>query len=292
MNPFDLRGPEFLLFFVVLAALVTCAAIFVRRRMEDAPREFDALSDPYAIAYLRAGALDAARTAAVSLAQRGLLAESDGKLAAADAPAGSAPSDSLERAILERGDAAIGAAATDAAVEDVLEPRRELLVRRGLLPTADERRTRILVACAAAALLAGVAIAKVVIALGRGRTNVGFLVVLGVVATLLAIWLVLRPRRTPLGDRTVAHLMTLLGRAKDRAAQRPADVDAGELALLVAVYGAMAAPPAAFPAARALFFPPAPQGSSCGATTVSSCGSSCGGGGGCGGGGCGGCGGG
>src|SRR5437588_12837497 len=73
MNPLDLRGPEFLLFYLFLIALTPIALMILRRAAEagDAPKM--ELADPYLIAYLRGGENETLRVAIVSLIDRGLL---------------------------------------------------------------------------------------------------------------------------------------------------------------------------------------------------------------------------
>ena len=71
MTPFDLRGPEFLVFYVLLAAGLLWLCSARRTNREDAggaalPR----LEDPYLIAYLRGGREAAIETALVSLVDR------------------------------------------------------------------------------------------------------------------------------------------------------------------------------------------------------------------------------
>ena len=64
MNPFDLPGPEFLLFYTIFSAVVLGGLVFWRRRAElsAAPARID-LSDPYLIAYLRGGKKEVLRVA-------------------------------------------------------------------------------------------------------------------------------------------------------------------------------------------------------------------------------------
>src|SRR6185436_1650136 len=83
MNPFDLYGPQYLLFYAVLSIVVLAVAAYARR-MTEAASEGAArhaagvgFADPYAIAYLRGGASEAIRVAIVSLVDRGLLAADD-----------------------------------------------------------------------------------------------------------------------------------------------------------------------------------------------------------------------
>jgi hypothetical protein len=54
MNPFDLPGPEFLVFYIVLAAL-TLAALVLHRRAAESAGSPVTLSHPYQVAYLRGG---------------------------------------------------------------------------------------------------------------------------------------------------------------------------------------------------------------------------------------------
>jgi uncharacterized protein (TIGR04222 family) len=74
-NPFDLPGPSFLLFYACLGVFVAIALRSFRRRNEEGSAPRIDTSDPYLIAYLRGGKNEAARVAAVSLVDRGLLKE-------------------------------------------------------------------------------------------------------------------------------------------------------------------------------------------------------------------------
>jgi uncharacterized protein (TIGR04222 family) len=179
------------------------------------------------------------------------------------------------------GDRAVTAAATAEC-----EPE---LMRRGLLPNADQQAYRNRVWLWAAGLLALVAVMKIAVALARGRTNIEGLVVLSGFY-LVITFLVTHRRLTAAGRAVVADLRTLFGGLKDRASSLRPQSGGTDLALLIAVFGVGAALPV-YPDTKRLF----PQattsassgssGSSCGSSS-SSCGSSCGGGGG----GCGGCG--
>ena len=72
-NPFDLRGPEFLAFYVILGLAVTAAVVALRRRAESPTRGVGPLTDYLRIAYLRAGPEEALRIATLALMDRGLL---------------------------------------------------------------------------------------------------------------------------------------------------------------------------------------------------------------------------
>src|SRR5262249_26217276 len=73
MNPFDLRGPEFLRFYVVLGGVVLVALLIVRHAGEVHPAKTFRLSDPYVIAMLRGGPAEAFKSAVVALVSRRLL---------------------------------------------------------------------------------------------------------------------------------------------------------------------------------------------------------------------------
>ena len=85
MNPFNLRGPEFLLFFAALSALSVGVIVVHRRLTEDGPSPAIDLADPYLLVYLRGGPNEALMVGMVSLLDRGLLA-SDGTTVRWDRP--------------------------------------------------------------------------------------------------------------------------------------------------------------------------------------------------------------
>ena len=53
MFPFNLSGPEFLLFYLILSIVVIGAMIYLQRRSESGRAPRADLSDPYLIAFLR-----------------------------------------------------------------------------------------------------------------------------------------------------------------------------------------------------------------------------------------------
>src|SRR5262250_1744269 len=73
MNPFNLSGPDFLVFYLFFSAVVIGAAWSFRRQAESGPTPRMDLSDPYLIACLRGGETEALRLAAFALIDRGLL---------------------------------------------------------------------------------------------------------------------------------------------------------------------------------------------------------------------------
>ena len=100
-NPFDLPGPEFLIFYAILGALTIGLLWFARRTSEadDAPR-ID-YSDPYLLAYLRGGEKEVIRVVTVSLIDRGLLQTNDDQLVAANENAVNIVRRPIEKALLQ-----------------------------------------------------------------------------------------------------------------------------------------------------------------------------------------------
>lgn len=291
MNPFDLRGPQFLLFYLLLAGMLLAAVSILRRRLEArwATGPMPVLHDPYAIAYLRGGKNELLRVAVISLVDRGLLYASGNNLATTQAGREVQVRKRIEEDLLRRclvvhtpGELF----RSDALDAGVLE-YEHVLAQHKLVADFEIRRARTWLTNGAIAILLAVSLAKIAVALSRGRTNIAILVLL----TLLAIGFARQigfPRQTVRGKQFLAELQNLFQSLRLRASQiRPGGANA-DLALAAAVFGIDVLSQRDFAWTRVLHPPQGSAGSSsCG--SGSSCGSSCGGGG-CGGG-CGGCGG-
>jgi len=293
MNPFDLTGPWFLLFYVVLSFGVFFGMWFFRKALEggDCPA-FDT-SDAYLIGYLRGGIAEAARVATVSLVERGLLqVESDGKVKIKKG-AKDAARNLFEQAVLTyfQGSDNPAGLFKDSGVKYASQAYADQLARMGALPSAAQKTQRIIVFAAALGLLLAVGMFKIDVAISRGRYNIGFLIGLMIVDVILTIAIGF-PRLTAIGSSMVADLQSLFSRLK-KAQSTTTHGTPNEAVMLAAVFGMAAMPAVAYPYVKQLF-PKATSsstsscGSSCGSSSSDSGGgSSCGGG--CGGG-CGGCG--
>jgi len=101
VNPFDLRGPEFLVFYFILSAVVIVALILIRRASESESAPKLDLADPYLIAYLRGGDNEALRVAMVSLIDRGLLIVNGTQIQRASNARPDSVRRPIERALLE-----------------------------------------------------------------------------------------------------------------------------------------------------------------------------------------------
>jgi len=294
LNPFDLSGPDFLIFYGLLGILVL-GGLFVAGWLSESgtvPR-LD-YSDPYLLAYLRGGEREVIRVAAVSLADRGLLKVHDERLSIANEAASNLVRRPIERAILQR-----LTIATDfvtlidsATVRAACKEYKDKLQQLHLLPDekfSGARLNRLLIALAT---LLGVALVKIIVATMRGRQNIWFLILMAVTFSYLAVR-IYNPFRTTLGDALLTDLKTLFAPLKNRASMINPGGATGEAALLMAVFGVSALPISTFPIISQFKEKKRSYGTSCGTTGCGSTGSSCSGGS-CGGGGsgCGGCGGG
>jgi uncharacterized protein (TIGR04222 family) len=287
LSPFDLSGPPFLAFYVVVAIFVVVALKLTIDAGEGGVPPSLPLGDPYQIAWLRGGTAEAARIAVLALTDRGLLTVFDDNLVNFGSDQ-SFVREPIERAILSRcahSKTAATAVLDDPAVEHACAPYKAQLKRLQLVPDAAMRARRYRWFAIAATMLLSIALIRIDIAFGRGKYNVGFLLVLGVIA-LWPVWRVAHRRRTHLGNRMLKDLRRLFRALRQRAASiRPRSMTS-DAVLLAAVFGLSALPATGFAKILGIYKKSASSG---GGGCGSSCGSGCGGGGG-GGGGCGGCG--
>ena len=292
VNPFDLPGPEFLVFYLILATAVIVGLVFLRRAAEsDGAPKID-LSDPYLIAYLRGGESELLRVAIVTLIDRGLLIVNGTQIKRADNATTGSVRRAVEKALMEKfvtpGEAT--SVFNDPALKLACEPYQETLKRNLLLPDDSVTQARLTRFMLAFLVLGGVGGIKVLVALDRGRTNVFFLVFLTLFALVIA-GKVSFPRLTARGNALLADVQTLYAGLKERASFIRPGGETIEPMMLAAAFGVGALAGDGFAYTKTLF--PRAQSSahtsSCGSSCGSSGGSSCGGGG-CGGG-CGGCGG-
>lgn len=303
---FDLHGPEFLLFFVLLTATVFILAAMLRRRLRE-PAGFvdgDELPrHPYAVAALAGGSVQAVHAAVVGLVRRGLLElTASGRLKRSpDAPQ---PTDlhPIESEILRNVPACgetlrVTRPRVQAPVNVVLDDLRE---QGFVLKETQGRRVRwqpLLLALAVPAI----GMVKITVGITRDRP-VGFLFALTIVSAILAFAIFSRRAlRSRKGDRALAALRQKFSDLRRGDYFRsPADATPEMLTLGVGLFGSgLLANTAYADLERPLKPPPKNSGcsSGCGGGVSgcgggSGCGSGGGGGGDSGGGGCGGCGGG
>ena len=300
-NPFDWSGPWFLLAYLVFGLLVYYLAreLLIRQELRNPHARLTLADDPYRIAFLRGGALEAVKIAAIVLVDRGLLRAQGPLLETASADSLRFASHDIERDVLRLYLGRQGHSKELAVQADTLPSCRayqDSLTQQELLlgPPLLRRRERI--TWVAHYLLLTVAAVKAVIAIGNGHYNLLFL------ALLLAIFLLklrgLRKRTASWGaQRLLTDLRMLFGRLNMRASRLQAGSSSGDMALLAAIFGIGALPPSEYAYVAELY--PVPRQSTGGDASSggtgdsggsssggdgggSSCGSGCGG---CGGGG-------
>jgi len=294
MYPFTLAGPQFLGFYAIFAAGVLGAYwyyVLPSPVLTGASRIRELTAEPYKIACLRGAAAETVRVAIVNLLDRGMLAAQGALLMATGPALGGHSILPLDRAILSRCKSPASAAAilSDPVVRTACADYERELQREGLLLNDAQRRANTNGLLLVMVLLAGIALARILMALYRGYTNVFFLIVLACVACGLA-YRISRRRPSAGGTQALSSLKTLMQRLlRDQANRLVPGGATNDALLLAAVFGIQALPVLTFPFVQQVFPKPASSRAD-GSRSSSSCGSSCGGGGGSGGG-CGGCGG-
>jgi uncharacterized protein (TIGR04222 family) len=293
MNPFDWRGPDFLVFYFFLGLAVVLAVYGLRRRFESGRVPGELTKDPYQIAFLRGGPVQLITVAIFSLIDRGLLEINCERLRISVADAAERVQRPIDRAILDWFQTEKNSLSIYEDEVTLSESRQyaEDLQRQGLLPDEQQQRTRRILYAASLVTVVGVAGSKILVALARGHYNVGILLVAAAVLAIV-LYAVCCPRLTSLGREALAEMKNLFHGLKARGSQILMHNDTNELVYLAAVFGLSALPVAAQAAMKPLnLVRPQSQSATDGTAGCSSCGatSSCGGGGGgCGGGGCGG----
>jgi uncharacterized protein (TIGR04222 family) len=284
LDVLTLRGPEFLVFYFVVAVLVVQLANWVISAAERGPPAAKGVRDPYLIAYLRDGQAELVRVASLSLALRGLLRVTPDGLVTADLTEIDRATVPLEKAVLStcRKPVPLTVIARDARVDLASREYYRTLAELGLYADARIISIRRRVVTVAMVLLVALAVAKIGVALAAGHSNVGVLIILAAI-TVVILRDKLRAQRTRRGTSVLRNLNVLFGSLKKRSKTLGANA-VPEATLLAAVFGVYVAS-GLEPNLWRKVFPESTVGSGGG----SSCGSSgCGGG--CGGGGCGGCG--
>ncbi len=296
MNPFELVGLDFLIFYAAFAAGVIGLAVLYRRWGEaDSPMS-PPVDDPYLIATLRGGKEEAVRVAVMSLVDRGLLKLDVGStlmgtsLQTTDPEAPGLVRRPIEKEVLHyfRKGEELLKAVEELQVGQACRDYVGKLTGLGLLPDeeAQARRTRIKVAVLTA--LSVLALLRIGQAVMNQRPFLYLVVLTGV--SLYAAYRLSDPRLTAKGQEFLDGAKALFSGLRERAGSLRAGGRSSDLAWLAGVWGLAAVPALVFPYRDALAAKRAQatsNGSSWWDSSSSSCGSSCGGG--CGGG-CGGCG--
>jgi uncharacterized protein (TIGR04222 family) len=249
MNSFDLPGPQFLVAYVVFAAATLIGLYLLRRAREIGGALPGHLRDPYLVACLRGGPAEVVRVATLGLIDRGFI-ELNGGMATARPGSEDTPGlVDMERVVLRYFDRSIliDSVFSAQAVLALAEGHCAVPLRhRGLLPDSAMLRFRWWAITAAIALIAGVALVRIDLALARGHINLDFLIALAVVAAIVAVK-VGNPRRTAFGAAVLRNLRGLFsGLLRQVDAIRPGS-HSNDLLWLAAVFGLDVIPSSACP---------------------------------------------
>lgn len=292
MNPLDLKGPDFLAYYISYALAVFAVALVARWLYKSSvgddpvlarwrPGVYPREADAYGIALMRGGAKEVANTVLGRLFSSSLIEISDRVLRRCATP-GSWPSlDPIESEALRVVDQALVAAQAEKMVRAGIEPYIRVLAddleRQGLIPTPGQREVYWWICGVALAAVSGLGAAKLVVGLARGR-NVEYLVILLALFSGLGWYLLKPPLRTRFGDKYLSWLKDSHRGLMNLLSSGHRD-DIREMALIAGIYGLNTLP--VFNPLHTAMNPPSSSGGDSGGC----------GGGGCGGGGCGGCGG-
>ena len=293
VNVFDWRGPDFLVFYVVLYLVCLAAAIWLRRSLRTPGDDIGAMTAPaldgYSLAFLNGGPVLAVNTAIVSLASRKAISvdkSARSLTSLAPEPPFTHP---LEKVVYQAAQGATGNSIANVRAS-VLGPISEMaqnLQREGLLVDVETARKAVLVPLLVALAPVAAGVVKIFIGISRDRP-VTYLVLMCIASVFISlIACARRPRRSRKGDAVLNLLRSRYAEPRRFAAIRMGASPA-ELTVLMGLFGMNALAGTEFSSLRLALTPPANAGGGLGA---GSCGSSCGGGGGWGGGGGGGCGG-
>ena len=266
MNPFDLRGPEFLVVYVLLSIILILVLRVVRQQREsNSGSGMPRLTDPYKVAYLRAGKNEAIRIAEFSLFDRGYLKFDETNIVKVDKPEEKFLKDPLEIAILGNYEFPHPPSIIfqSGKFDFLFETYKRELEQLALLPGFEAKDKRDFESGVVLVILGAVALIKVVIAVTGGHPNVGYLLFL-LALSFLVVYSMNQKRLSAKGQQYLDGLKELISRNSS---------DTNELAWAAAVFGMSVIPISVFPHKHKVFGKAAANGS---ASNGSSCGSSCG----------------
>ncbi len=256
MNPLDLRGPAFVQFYLVFGVAALFAAWYARKLLvwaldsepragRWAPGTFPPEADAYAIARLRLNRDEAARTVVGYLLLAKLIALERQTI---KRPPGTPIASNL-MPIERQGLSAIGdgeasmtvARKVSAAIDPQLSAMEDELEREGVMwPRLRLAPFRVLRGLTLLAV-AGLGVAKLVVAVLRGHGNVGFLIFMTIVYALVAYGVLAPPRVRRAGTRYLDWLRQSHAGLLDQAvAGRP--LQPRQITLAAAIFGVQLVP--------------------------------------------------
>lgn len=250
MNPLDMTGPEFLRFYLVyglcglavagLLRMLWNRGVAANAELRWTPGYYPRDGEAYGIALLRGGPKEAARTLLGRLLALGYVAVENGEVVKTEKAKDLFGLDPLERQVLQ----SLAPRQSLAKAESLIEGRAGIafseieqdLERQGLVPPQAARNWLRGIFVLALLAVPGLGVAKLVVAISRGRFNIGFLLILLAVYTAVTFILLLPPRRTAAGRRYLSWLKDSHRGLRDLLASGRRE-DAGETALAAGIFG-------------------------------------------------------
>jgi uncharacterized protein (TIGR04222 family) len=312
-NPIaDMYGPDFLLLYssVIILIMIVCGWLVQDPTKKQSLPLIPSEPNPYEIAYLRSGTSEVVKVAILNLIQRHYLQIAEKLIIHTTNPQHSSELQPIEHQVLSSF-SSTPSIKSIASIAQKVQPYcniyEDQLHNEQLLYDQKWQAANIKVGLIAATIIFILGGYKLLIALAKGRHNVGFLIIMAVLSIIFILWFV--SRRSRLSFRGQAYLQQLQQTfAESKTKVKFSIPSAFDYNLVVALFGVEALAGTFYDSYYKIFFPvisyrtssrqSRSDGSSCSGSSGcggggSSCssGSSCGGGS-CGGGGCGGCGGG
>jgi uncharacterized protein (TIGR04222 family) len=294
MNPLDLPGPQFLVFYVVALLAAHVAGVLLKRRCRSGESSFAPPPQDlsvYEVAMLADGKARAVETALVRLARRNVLvpaADGDGfELGAAGAASPAPPLEGVEKDVYRAIEKKRGGIDALRKLSSASAARMEARLQRlGLLLAADSEEATCLRRAAAwpMLLVIGLGVAKILVGIARARPVVLLIVLVLVAVVILAFKYFRLPRRSTQGEAALADLRRQNAALESTAQRRGEDLADSDLMLAVALFGTSILASSALAWMHPAFISKRDQsgGSSCGSSgggcgSGSSCGGGCGG---------------
>ena len=304
----NMYGPTFLAFYALVIGVVLAVSRWrswsadhtLEERLDDPPEPVD----PMDVALLRGDVNEVLRLTVVELVQRGYLQVVESKflgirtgqkIAHASASPDARHLSPLQRAVFDFFKTArnAGELFSDSSLREWFRAKcaesEQRLAHYRLITTDEVKRTGHRIALVAAMIVLGLGGYKLLIALSKGKTNVGFLIAMGVFGIVAAVLVSRAPRISRRGKAYLERLQTRYGWLKSGISGLTHAIDDSALIFAVALFGMPALEGTPYANLVSTFRGATASSGGCGGA---GCGGGGCGGGGCGGGGCGGCGGG
>ena len=312
-NPIgDMYGPHFLILYAVVIVLVFIISKVLLYSFDPSQSmpipQVPSVVDPYEIAYMRGGENEVIRLSILDLIQRGYLQrianakKADEIVWAKDHPD--------RRHLNPIEDTVFGHFAVSSTAAKIFQSTLSSSVKRQcnkyqikleqekfIFSESDSGFLNIVMVIGLLVII-GLGGYKLIVALAKGRLNVGFLIIMAVVSTFLYLGFCKPPRMSSRGRKYLERLQLAYERLNNKDTKMNIHTTDSTFVIMAGIFGVSALAgtvygyyPTMFQKSNKNWYSSSSCGAGCGYVSSCSSGGSCSGGGSCGGGGCGGCGG-